>query len=90
MRIAREEMINIRGGKRGASTQGMMEHHVCMYVCAMHRLLYDVCSAKQMVAESENRERGGKRGRWERGRALRTDKAYSIKMSLSLTLPQPQ
>lgn len=67
-----------------------MEHHVCLCVCAMHRLLYDVHSAKQMVAGSENREREReKRRRWERGRALGTDEPYSIKMSLSLTLPRP-
>lgn len=90
MRVAREEIINVRGEKRDASTEGMMEHHVCMNMCVMHRLLYDVCSAKQMVAESENREgEGEKRGKWEKGRALSTDELYSIKMSLSLTLPRP-
>lgn len=67
-------MINGRGeqrereSERDAKTEGMMEHHVCTYVCVKHRLLYDVCLAKQMVAESENREReernggGGKEG----------------------------
>lgn len=60
-------MIKVRGEKRNVRTEGMMEHHVCMYMCAMRRLLYDVCSAKQMVAESENREKdrnggGGKEG----------------------------
>lgn len=61
MRVAREEMINVRGEKRDTSTDGMMEYHVCMNVCVMHRLLYDMCSGKQMVAESENREGEGKK-----------------------------